>query len=80
MRATHGQVLAYGPPGQERIFMAQYSACCGGTVNAASVIRDAPDIPPLMGGQPCDDCRYCPRYRWGPVRLAKERYLPRRRG
>ncbi|MCJ7544345.1 MAG: SpoIID/LytB domain-containing protein [Phycisphaerae bacterium] len=71
VQATHGQVLTFGLSGQERIFMAQYSACCGGTVNAASVIRDAPGIAPLEGGQACTDCRYCPRYRWGPVRVAK---------
>jgi stage II sporulation protein D len=71
VRATHGQVLTFGPVGQERIFMAQYSASCGGTVNPAFAIRDAPNIQPLAGGQRCDDCRYCPRYRWGPVRLDK---------
>lgn len=71
VRATHGQVLTFGPPSQERIFMAQYSACCGGTVNPASVIRDAQTVPPLAGGQVCQDCRYCPRFRWGPVRLNK---------
>jgi stage II sporulation protein D len=71
VRATHGQVLTFGPVGGERIFMAQYSSSCGGTVNPASAIRDAPNIQPLAGGQRCDDCRYCPRYRWGPVRLDK---------
>ena len=71
VRATHGQVLAYGPPGQERIFLAQYSACCGGVVNGAAVIRQSPDIPPLAGGQRCDDCRQCPKYRWGPVSIPK---------
>jgi stage II sporulation protein D len=71
VRATHGQVLTFGPVGAERIFMAQYSACCGGVVSPASAIRDAPNIRPLAGGQYCDDCRYCPRYRWGPVRLDK---------
>jgi len=71
VRATHGRVLTYGPKGRERIFMAQYSACCGGVVNSASVIRDAADIPPLRGGQRCDDCRYCPRYSWPPVRISK---------
>ena len=72
IRATHGIVLAYGPEGEEQIFMAQYSACCGGHVNGAYVIRDAPRIEPLYGGQECDDCRRCPLYRWGTVRISKE--------
>ena len=71
VRDTHGIVLAYGEPGQERIFMAQYSACCGGRVNGAYVIRSADRIPPLSGGQVCTDCSACGRYRWGPVRIAK---------
>jgi stage II sporulation protein D len=72
VRATHGQVLTYGPAGQERIFLAQYSSCCGGVVNPASVLKASPDIPPLAGGQRCDDCRYCPLFRWGPIRISKD--------
>jgi SpoIID/LytB domain protein len=33
------------------IFMAQYSAYNGGIVSGAPVIREAPAIPPLIGGQ-----------------------------
>jgi stage II sporulation protein D len=72
VRGTHGVVLAYGPAGQERIFLTQYSACCGGVVNPASVIRDAPSVQPLEGGQKCEDCRACPRYRWGGLRVSKD--------
>lgn len=68
---TRGWVLTYGPLGSERIFLVQYSACCGGTVNTARVIRDAEEIPPLIGGQACDDCQKCPYYRWPPVRVSK---------
>jgi stage II sporulation protein D len=68
---TRGVVLAWGEAGEERIFMAQYSACCGGRVNGAYVLRSARRVEPLEGGQVCTDCRDCPRYRWGPVRLAK---------
>jgi stage II sporulation protein D (peptidoglycan lytic transglycosylase) len=71
VRSTHGIALAYGPVGREEIFLTQYSACCGGVVNTARVLRDAPDIPPLRGGQVCDDCRDCPRYRWPSVRVSK---------
>lgn len=73
VRSTHGQVLAYGPPGKERIFLTQYSSCCGGRVNPAAVLRNAKDIEPLAGGQECDDCRACPYYRWEPVTIAKSR-------
>ena len=72
---THGQVLAWGPAGREEIFLAQYSACCGGTVNDAAVLRNASEIPPLRGGQQCDDCSACSRYRWPPVRVYKQELL-----
>ncbi|HOD79898.1 MAG TPA: SpoIID/LytB domain-containing protein [Phycisphaerae bacterium] len=71
VRSTHGLVLAYGQPGRERIFLAQYSSCCGGCVNDAAVIRSCEDIPPLRGGQACDDCRAASRYRWPAVRVSK---------
>lgn len=72
---TRGQVLAYGPPGREQIFMTQYSASCGGHVNASSVIRNAEDIPPYSGGQACDDCVNCSHYRWEPVRIPRTEVL-----
>lgn len=71
VEATRGVVLSHGPRGQERIFLAQYSACCGGQVNGAYVIRNAHRIEPLEGGQVCNDCRACSRYRWPAVRVRK---------
>jgi stage II sporulation protein D len=71
VEATRGIVLTYGPDGKERIFMAQYSACCGGRVNGAYVIRNAHRIEPLEGGQADADCGGCARYTWDPVRIAK---------
>ncbi len=71
VRDTHGMVLAYGPPGREKIFLAQYSACSGGVVNGAYVIRDAERIPPLEGGQPDPDGSACSHWRWDPVRITK---------
>ncbi len=64
VRSTRGQVMAYGPAGKERIFLTQYSSCCGGRVNPAAVLRIAKDIEPLAGGQKCDDCRASSEYRW----------------
>ncbi|MDY6914390.1 MAG: SpoIID/LytB domain-containing protein [Planctomycetota bacterium] len=71
VRDTHGQVLVYEQDGEEKLFLTQYSACCGGYVNGAYAIRKAPQIEPLLGGQECNDCRSCPRYRWPPVKIAK---------
>ncbi|MCD6364705.1 MAG: SpoIID/LytB domain-containing protein, partial [Planctomycetes bacterium] len=71
VRGTHGKILTYGPTGRERIFLAQYSACCGGYVNDARVMRPAPQIEPLIGGQRCDDCRACKYYTWPTVKVAK---------
>ena len=71
VRRTHGEILAYGPPGRESPFLVQYSAACGGHVNPAGVLRPAFDIEPERGGQACDDCRSCARYRWPPVRITK---------
>ena len=71
VRYTRGVVLAFGPEDKERIFLAQYSACCGGRVNAAAVLRNAPGIKPLAGGQVCNDCAGCGRFRWKPVRITK---------
>ena len=40
-------------------------------VNGAEVIRYCEDIPPLRGGQTCEDCRASKKYRWEPVRIGK---------
>jgi stage II sporulation protein D len=75
IRSTHGMVLGYGPAGREGVFRAHYCSCCGGRVNGAIVLRKAMDIPPLLGGQICEDCRDCPRYRWPAVTLPKAHVL-----
>ncbi|KPJ70441.1 MAG: hypothetical protein AMS14_10690, partial [Planctomycetes bacterium DG_20] len=71
VQSTHGVVLAYGSEGDRRIFLAQYSSCCGGIVNPAKVLRNVADIEPLRGGQRCEDCQFSRQYRWPPVRVAK---------
>ena len=70
VEATRGRVMTVGP-NADRIFMAQYSACCGGRSVPAEAIRSAPDLAPLAGGRVCEDCSACPRYAWGPVRVSK---------
>lgn len=69
--ATAGMMLRAGPPGQEALFLTQYSACCGGNVNGAGVLRNVPPLAPLAGGQACTDCAACSKYRWPPVRVTK---------
>jgi stage II sporulation protein D len=74
VRDTHACVLAYGSEGNERVFLTQFSACNGGYVNGAHVIRKLPAgqrIAPLAGGQKDGDGRACPRYTWAPVRIPK---------
>ncbi|MFB3890517.1 MAG: SpoIID/LytB domain-containing protein [Phycisphaerae bacterium] len=70
-RATAGLMLTYPQGGQDRIFRAQYSSCCGGVVNSADVLKTVALIPPTTGGQHCDDCSDAPHYRWPPVRVSK---------
>jgi stage II sporulation protein D len=75
VRGTHACVLAYGSPGNERIFLAQFSACNGGYVNGADVIRQVSlgeKIAPLAGGQKDGDGRACPHYTWGTVMVRKD--------
>lgn len=69
VRETHGQILAIGPRNRRKVFMAQYSSCCGGTVNAAAAIRRAAAIEPLHGGQVCEHCRNGSHYRWEDVAI-----------
>lgn len=72
VRSTHGKVLVYGPPGgKAELILAHYSACCGGTVNTVRVLRSARDIPPLRGGQRCNDCSASSRFSWPPVTVSK---------
>ena len=71
--STLGWVLAYGPAGDEKIFLTQYSATNGGIVNPAKILRNAPDIAPLAGGQVDPDGRSCPYFAWPTVTVTKAR-------
>lgn len=69
--ATRGMVLAYGPPGQERIFKAYYSSCCGGVTQDASDAFGDPPIEPLSEqniGPRCTESRY---FNWPTVTMTK---------
>ena len=70
--ATYGQMLVAGPSGRESLFLTQYSACCGGYVNGAGVLRTiSPPLAPLEGGQVCTDCAACPKFSWPDVRVSR---------
>ena len=71
VETTSGWLLTVKQNGKNCVFMPQYSSCCGGWTNAAIVLRDAPPIAPLQGGQKDLHCTASPRYRWAPVRVAK---------
>lgn len=72
VRATHAQVLTFGPAGREKIFRAHYSSCCGGLSNNVCVLYGQPVGGPLAGGQVCNDCGSSTKFRWPPVVLPKD--------
>lgn len=73
VRSTHAWVLAFGPPGQEKIFLTQFSACNGGVVNGAHVLRNVKEpIQPLAGGQRDPDGKSCPYWTWPTVTIPKK--------
>jgi len=69
---TAGVVVAYGPPGQERIFRAYFSSCCGGITVSAYDAFNIPHIPPLGNQNVGVLCNASPRFNWGPLVLKKE--------
>lgn len=70
--ATAGIVVAYGPAGQERIFKAYFSACCGGIgQSAADAFGDAP-TPPLMDRNVGVRCNASPRFTWAAISIPKD--------
>ena len=69
--ATRGQVAAYGPAGQEKIFKAYFSACCGGTCSSAADVFGDPATPPLSAKSNGATCAISPRYVWPPVTVSK---------
>jgi stage II sporulation protein D len=68
---TSGIVVAYGEPGQERIFKAYFSSCCGG-VRQSSADGFAEPHPAMTGFSVGNLCNASPRFNWGPVVVKKE--------
>lgn len=69
---TAGIVLAWGPAGQEKIFKAYFSSCCGGVGQSAYDAFGDPDILPLREKYVGNLCSASPRFNWGPVVLSKQ--------
>ena len=76
---TAGVVVAHGPPGQEKIFKAYFSACCGGAGQSATDAFGEPHHPALTEQYTGDQCSEAPRFRWGPVTVSKEELTRRLR-
>ncbi|HEX8914460.1 MAG TPA: SpoIID/LytB domain-containing protein [Humisphaera sp.] len=74
--ATAGQVVAFGPPGQEKIFKTYYSSCCGGaTISNQDVFGEPLTEPftPRVVGPRCDISSgpYKARFNWGPIVVSR---------
>jgi stage II sporulation protein D len=71
---TRGVVVAYGPPGQEKIFRAYFSSCCGGITQSAvdGFGFEEPHIAPLSDQNVHGLCSASPRFNWGPVVIRKD--------
>jgi stage II sporulation protein D len=69
---TSGIVVAFGPPGQERIFKAYFSSCCGGAGQSAAQAFGDADIPPLSDQAVGQRCAESPRFNWGPLVISKD--------
>jgi stage II sporulation protein D len=69
---TSGVVIAYGPKGDERIFKAYFSSCCGGIGQSGYDVFGEADIPPLADKNVGNLCNASPRFNWGPVIIKKD--------
>lgn len=69
--ATRGVVATWGPTGQEKIFKAYFSSCCGGvSASQGDAFKEA-TIPPLDAKYNGATCSISSRYNWGPLTLSK---------
>lgn len=77
--ATRGTVVAYGPAGQERIFKAYFSACCGGVAQNAAYAFGDPPIEPLAERNVGPRCTESPKFSWPTVSMNKSEITRRLR-
>lgn len=70
--ATAGVVVAYGPKGQEKIFKAYFSSCCGGITQSAVDAFGDRDLPPLTDQNNGTRCNNSDKFNWGPIVFTKD--------
>jgi stage II sporulation protein D len=68
---TRGMVVVYGQPGEERIFKAYFSSCCGGIGQSAADAFGDPVSIPLSAQSVGTLCSESPKFSWPPVVITK---------
>lgn len=79
VEATRGLVVAFGPDGQERIFKAYYSSCCGGITQSAAAAFGEPAFEPLTEQNNGPRCAASPKFSWPAIVLSKREITRRLR-
>jgi stage II sporulation protein D len=74
---TSGVVIVYGNPGQEKIFKAYFSSCCGGISQSAADAFNEPYIPPLSDQNNHSLCSASKWFNWGPIVVPKSELTAR---
>ena len=69
--ATRGIVLAWGPEGDERIFKAYFSSCCGGVTQNVEDVFGGPPMKALSAQHVGPVCSAATRFNWGPIVVTK---------
>jgi stage II sporulation protein D len=72
VQATTGIVVAHGKPGQERIFKAYFSSCCGGISQSAWDAFGDTFTEPLSEQNVGQTCQASPKFNWGPIVVRKD--------
>ena len=76
---TRGWVVAYGAAGNERIFKAYYSSCCGGVTQSAASAFGEPVFEPLSEQNIGPRCSASPRFSWPDVVVSRSEVTRRLR-
>lgn len=64
---TAGIVVVHGPPGQERIFKAYFSSCCGGLSASSADVFGGAWSEPLSEQNVGTTCVFSNHFNWGPI-------------
>ncbi len=75
---TRGMVVAFGPPGEERIFKAYYSACCGGISQPVTIFGEPP-LDALVEQNIGPRCSASTKFNWAPIVVSKSEITRRLR-